>query len=139
MLVGGVSGVSLVILTLLPASGYRRRWDRTVVTSSCRTTHRADVLARFTRTRAGQREAVSHFFLLSRNGVSPTLRAGTHYDRGSFKAPRPIHPVHARVISVREAARLHSFPDWFRFHWTKWHGFREVGNSPPPPPAWPEQ
>jgi DNA (cytosine-5)-methyltransferase 1 len=36
------------------------------------------------------------------------------------------------VISVREAARLHSFPDWFRFHWTKWHGFRQVGNSLPP-------
>lgn len=27
---------------------------------------------------------------------------------------------------------MHSFPDWFRFHWTKWHGFREVGNSLPP-------
>ncbi len=33
---------------------------------------------------------------------------------------------------MREAARLHSFPDWFRFHVTKWHGFRQVGNSVPP-------
>jgi DNA (cytosine-5)-methyltransferase 1 len=33
---------------------------------------------------------------------------------------------------VREAARLHSYPDWFRFHVTKWHGFREIGNSVPP-------
>jgi DNA (cytosine-5)-methyltransferase 1 len=112
--------------------GYRRRWDRKIITSSCRTTHRADVRARFARTRTGHREAVSHFFRLSPTGVSPTLRAGTHYDRGSFNAPRPIHPQHDRVISVREAARLHSFPDWFRFHWTKWHGFREVGNSLPP-------
>ncbi|MEK0195575.1 DNA cytosine methyltransferase, partial [Microcoleus anatoxicus] len=34
--------------------------------------------------------------------------------------------------TVREAARLHSYPDWFRFHVTKWHGFRQVGNSVPP-------
>ena len=37
-----------------------------------------------------------------------------------------------RRITVREAARLQSFPDWFRFHPTKWHGFRQVGNSVPP-------
>ena len=29
-------------------------------------------------------------------------------------------------------SRLHSYPDWFRFHVTKWHGFRQVGNSVPP-------
>jgi DNA (cytosine-5)-methyltransferase 1 len=33
---------------------------------------------------------------------------------------------------VREAARLHSYPDWFRLHVTKWHGFRQIGNSVPP-------
>ncbi|MGP6680492.1 DNA cytosine methyltransferase, partial [Klebsiella pneumoniae] len=44
----------------------------------------------------------------------------------------PIHPIYPRVITVREAARLHSYPDWFRFHVTKWHGFRQVGNSVPP-------
>ena len=112
--------------------GYRRRWDPGVVTSSCRTTHAPEVRSRFARTASGHAEKVSRFFKLSAHGVSPTLRAGTHYDRGSFNAPRPIHPVHPRVISVREAARLHSYPDWFRFHWTKWHGFREVGNSLPP-------
>ncbi len=36
------------------------------------------------------------------------------------------------MITVREAARLHSYPDWFRFHVTKWHGFRQIGNSVPP-------
>ncbi|PSB65242.1 DNA (cytosine-5-)-methyltransferase, partial [Chroococcidiopsis cubana CCALA 043] len=46
--------------------------------------------------------------------------------------PRPIHPYKPRCITVREAARLHSYPDWFRFHQTKWHGFRQVGNSVPP-------
>ena len=27
---------------------------------------------------------------------------------------------------------MHGYPDWFRFHVTKWHGFRQVGNSVPP-------
>ena len=61
-----------------------------------------------------------------------TLRAGTDSARGAFTSPRPIHYRFPRVITVREAARLHSYPDWFRFHATKWHGFREIGNSVPP-------
>ncbi|PCR36678.1 DNA (cytosine-5-)-methyltransferase, partial [Klebsiella pneumoniae] len=69
---------------------------------------------------------------LSMNGLCNTLRAGTASDRGAFTSPRPIHPIYPRVITVREAARLHSYPDWFRFHVTKWHGFRQVGNSVPP-------
>jgi DNA (cytosine-5)-methyltransferase 1 len=32
-------------------------------------------------------------------------------------------------------ARLHGFPDWFRFHVTKWHGARQIGNAVPPPLA----
>jgi DNA (cytosine-5)-methyltransferase 1 len=32
-------------------------------------------------------------------------------------------------------ARLHGFPDWFRFHETKWHGARQIGNAVPPPMA----
>jgi DNA (cytosine-5)-methyltransferase 1 len=47
-------------------------------------------------------------------------------------APRPIHPDYPRCIYTREAARLHSFPDWFTFHETKWHGFMQIGNSVPP-------
>ncbi|NET45894.1 MAG: DNA cytosine methyltransferase [Okeania sp. SIO2B3] len=52
--------------------------------------------------------------------------------KGAYTSPRPIHPFTPRCITVREAARLHSYPDWFRFHVTKWHGFRQVGNSVPP-------
>jgi DNA (cytosine-5)-methyltransferase 1 len=32
-------------------------------------------------------------------------------------------------------ARLHGFPDWFRFHRRKWHGARQIGNAVPPPLA----
>jgi len=111
---------------------WSREWQPRLLTSSLRTTHEEKVAKRFAQTEPGHAETISRFFRLHPDGVSSTLRAGTHYERGSFNAPRPIHPVHPRVISVREAARLHSFPDWFRFNWTKWHGFREIGNSLPP-------
>jgi DNA (cytosine-5)-methyltransferase 1 len=41
-----------------------------------------------------------------------------------------------RVISVREAARLQSFPDGFHFAGTMNPGFRQIGNSVPPLLGW---
>jgi len=38
----------------------------------------------------------------------------------------------ARVISVREAARLQSFPDGFEFPHTLSHSLRQIGNAVPP-------
>lgn len=111
---------------------YPRKWDATLLTSSLRTDHTELSISRFDDTNQGDTEPVSRFFRLPRFGLCNTLRAGTGSDRGAYTSPRPIHPTRPRVISVREAARLHSFPDWFRFHATKWHGFRQVGNSVPP-------
>lgn len=112
---------------------YRRRRTPSRLTSSLRTVHSEDVCARFSKVAPGEREPISRFVRLHRDGIAPTLRAGSTPDRGSFSAPRPIHPEVDRVISVREAARLHGFPDWFRFSAAKWHGFRQVGNSVCPP------
>ncbi|GES49979.1 cytosine-specific methyltransferase [Rhizobium sp. NBRC 114257] len=42
----------------------------------------------------------------------------------------------ARPISVREAARLQSFPDGFRFAGTMNPAFRQIGNAVPPLLAW---
>lgn len=111
---------------------YPRLWNPYLLTSSMQTQHTQTSIARFAATSANQREAISHLRRLDLNGVCHTLRAGTGSDRGSYTSPRPLHPILPRVISVREAARLHSFPDWFRLHQTKWHGFRQVGNSVPP-------
>lgn len=112
-----------------------RVFERDVLTSSARTVHTAVSISRFAATVPGTSEPVSRFLRLHPEGVANTLRAGTASDRGAYTAPRPIHPTLPRVITVREAARLHGFPDWFRFHATKWNGFREIGNSVPPPLA----
>jgi DNA (cytosine-5)-methyltransferase 1 len=112
--------------------GYRRRFDSSLLTSSMLTEHTPLSRERFAATLPGEVEPISRFKKLSPDGICNTLRAGTASDRGAFTSPRPIHPAIARVITVREAARLHSYPDWFRFHATKWHGFRQIGNSVPP-------
>jgi DNA (cytosine-5)-methyltransferase 1 len=109
-----------------------RQFDQSLLTSSLRAIHTALSRQRFAATLAGTTEQISRFYRLPPNGVSNTLRAGTASDRGAFTSPRPIHPFKPRCVTVREAARLHSYPDWFRFHVTKWHGFRQIGNSVPP-------
>lgn len=91
--------------------------------------HQLKTIERFQATPQGKIEKLSRFFRLPADGLSNTLRAGTPRSRGAFTAPRPIHYQHARCITVREAARLHGFPDWFQFHRTIWHGFREIGNA----------
>lgn len=93
------------------------------------TVHTDAVRRRFSETPQGKVESISRYPRLNSNGHCPTLRAGTGKDRGNFQAMRPIHPNEPRVITVREAARLQGFPDWFLFHTAKWHSFRMIGNS----------
>lgn len=115
--------------------GYKRLWQSDILTSSIRTNHSDISRNRFSETKPGSVEPISRFFKLAPDGVSNTLRAGTDAARGAFTSPRPIHYKHNRCVTVREMARLHGFPDWFRFHRTKWHGARQIGNAVPPPLA----
>lgn len=115
--------------------GYSRVWQSNLLTASMRTVHTDISRRRFAATRPGETEPISRFFKLHPDGVCNTLRAGTDSARGAFTSPRPIHYAFPRCITVREMARLHGYPDWFRFHVTKWHGARQVGNSVPPPLA----
>ena len=43
-----------------------------------------------------------------------------------------IHPIEPRVITVREMARLQSFPDNFIFKGTKSKQMVQIGNAVPP-------
>lgn len=115
--------------------GYPRDWNPSLLTSSLLTAHTDISRRRFKATNGGEVEPISRFFRLAAGGVSNTLRAGTDSARGAFTSPRPIHYKYARCVTVREMARLHGYPDWFRFHETKWHGARQIGNSVPPPLA----
>ena len=115
--------------------GYRRNWNVDQLTSSARTDHSVISRRRFAATTQGEVEPISRFFRLAAGGVANTLRAGTDGARGAFTSPRPVHHLFARCVTVREMARLHGFPDWFRFHVTKWHGARQIGNAVAPPLA----
>lgn len=101
--------------------------------SGCMGTRHSDELkARYAKLKYGQSDSVSGSVRLDPNGYCPTLRAGTGKDKGCYQAVRPIHYSRPRVITPREAARLQGFPDWFVFHRTKWHSFRQIGNSVSP-------
>ncbi len=96
------------------------------------TRHTPRVAKRYANTEQGKHDGISKSYRLDPEGFCPTLRAGTGPDQGSFQAVRPIHPTEARVITPREGARLQGFPDWFQFSHTKWHSFRQIGNSVSP-------
>ncbi len=43
-----------------------------------------------------------------------------------------IHPTQNRSLTPREAARIQTFPDWFRLPRARTHAFRLIGNAVPP-------
>lgn len=96
------------------------------------TRHTSPVIQRFDALAPGKRDPVSKYPRLLWDRPAWVLRAGTGVDKGSYQAARPIHPASPRVITVREAARIQGFPDWYQFHPTKWHSHRMIGNSVSP-------
>lgn len=110
-----------------------RRYSTEGLVSGCNgTVHAAKTIRRFAKLKAGEVDPISKARRLDPDGYCPTLRAGTGPERGSYQAVRPVHPRSPRVITPREAARLQGFPDWFLFDHTKWHAFRQIGNSVSP-------
>lgn len=111
---------------------YKRDYRRDVLTCSQRTVHEPRSIERFSATPPGGNEKISRRHRLDPNGLSLTLRAGSGSDHGSFTAVVPIHPKGTRVITAREAARLHSIADWIQLSKTKIWAYRQIGNSVPP-------
>lgn len=61
------------------------------------------------------------------NGLSCTILTKCDVHWGAY-----IHPLQDRAITVREAARLQSFPDCFVFQGSKTEQYVQVGNAVPP-------
>jgi len=51
---------------------------------------------------------------------------------GNYRKNMLVHPTQDRGFSVREAARLQSFPDWFEFKGSIGFQQQQVGNAVPP-------
>ncbi len=115
-------------------SAYARslRGRTRIFTGHRKTPHKREIVERFSGVKQGGKDEIGKHVRLAWNAQCPTIRAGTGSDRGSYQSVRPIHPSKNRVITVREAARLQGFPDYFRFHPTTWHSFRMIGNSVSP-------
>jgi len=77
----------------------------------------------------GYRDDIFHDKLkkLRRDAPSWTITAHLYKDGYMY-----IHPVQPRTITVREAARLQSFPDRFIFRGSRTDQFKQVGNAVPP-------
>jgi DNA (cytosine-5)-methyltransferase 1 len=75
----------------------------------------------------GGRDKVDRTDRIDENLPSGTVLVGSKAGGG-----RPfIHPTEPRHITVREAARLQSFPDWYKFTGTSTWQYRAVGNAVP--------
>ncbi len=64
------------------------------------------------------------------NSGMPSYTVNTYFNRpgnGTF-----IHPIQNRLISMREAARLQSFPDRYRFLGSLSSRYKQIGNAVPP-------
>lgn len=77
--------------------------------------------------RARRSDHTKRYGRLHPDGLSGTILTKCDPHWGSF-----FHYNQDRIISIREAARIQSFPDFFRFSGPKVEQYRQVGNAVPP-------
>ncbi len=90
--------------------------------------HNESSVARYRRLRFGQREHLGRVDRLDPRRPSKTVIAGGMNGGGRSH----LHPYMARTLTVRECARLQTFPDDFHFYGNMSRQFTQVGNAVPP-------
>jgi DNA (cytosine-5)-methyltransferase 1 len=98
--------------------------------------HSPEVVASFAATPAGKRNPKYKRDRLRWDAPAKAVRAqGKPKADGSGQknsSHQSIHPLEHRQITVRESARIQSFPDWYEFDSTFVNGYRVVGDAVPP-------
>lgn len=90
--------------------------------------HGERVRSRYEKIPPGSRDKVDHTDRIDPEKPSGTVLVGSKAGGG-----RPfIHPYFPRHLTVREVARLQSFPDWYIFLGNSTAQYRQVGNAVPP-------
>lgn len=89
----------------------------------------ADKLNEIYNQATGGNSKVHKYHVLRKNQPSTTITAHLHKDGLRFIHP---DPAQKRTITVREAARLQSFPDDFEFISTRGNNYKMIGNAVPP-------
>lgn len=77
--------------------------------------------------RAKRSDHTKRYGRLRWDGLASTILTKCDLHWGAY-----IHPAQDRSLSVREAARFQSFPDWFIFKGSRTEQYVQVGNAVPP-------
>ena len=77
--------------------------------------------------RAKRSDHTKRYGRMKWDGLSCTILTKCDVHWGAY-----IHPSQERAISVREAARIQSFPDWFQFEGSMTDQYVQIGNAVPP-------
>jgi DNA (cytosine-5)-methyltransferase 1 len=109
----GLGNANLVRLPHIPPGGSWRDIPHELLPAGMKRARRSDHTKRYGR--------------LHPDGLASTILTKCDPHWGSY-----IHPNQDRIISVREAARLQSFPDRVRFYGNLVEQYKQVGNAVPP-------
>ena len=90
--------------------------------------HKVGSIARYMQLDYGQRDQLGRVDRLDPNRPSKTVIAGGSNGGGRSH----LHPEIPRTLSVRECARLQTFPDGYKFVGSTARQFTQVGNAVPP-------
>lgn len=109
----GLGPANLARLTHIPPGGSWRDIPFDLLPAGMKRARRSDHTKRYGR--------------LHPDGIASTILTKCDPHWGSY-----IHPSEDRIISVREAARLQTFPDHIHFYGSITDQYKQVGNAVPP-------